>query len=302
MQTIKIEVKGGIVQAVSGVPEDMHVDIHDYDMIEDDGSNHVVITYSQHGHLCESLEISDSANKENMKIIKVELEGGCVQSVSGIPEDIDVEIHDYDNETIGTLKYEYVTYNSYGDVIGNQAYFPDADPEKIKAFEKQTEDILENMLAYYEGRLSAEEIAAIKEKYGNDLYFYALRHSENDWSIPSTIEDRLDVLVNSFGVLVSFVEINFPDYGVIDLADWYSELPVFEFVDNVPNIKLEECGLSAFDVESVAENLSKPVTPVHLRAYVKAVASGYDSKRSDDPTGTWDLYVEDLIYEVLDKM
>lgn len=77
-------------------------------------------------------------------------------------------------------------------------------------------------------RISEQEFNQVK---ANNQHYYALRHGEEDWSIPVTIEHG--VLVNYWGYMITKEALAFPPSETcIDL----SEAEGYDFIDMRDNL------------------------------------------------------------------
>lgn len=53
--------------------------------------------------------------------------------------------------------------------------------------------------------------------------------------------------------------------------------------------------IKSIDVQKVADDLGITLTPEQI----DYVIENYESEAANDPTGTWDLIIENLIYQIL---
>lgn len=55
--------------------------------------------------------------------------------------------------------------------------------------------------------------------------------------------------------------------------------------------------ITADDIKSVAKDIDVKITKKHIAQILKE----YPEAQKEDPTGTWDLVIENQIYNMLDK-
>jgi hypothetical protein len=235
-----------------------------------------------------------------MKTIKVEVRSGVVQEVSGVPDGVLVEIHDYDMSDDGK-KYAVITYNNHGHLTEDLEYFDGVEQDEVD-FELN-DKIVNVMFAYTEQRLTDAQGLLIQEKYGQNLIFYGLRHTDSDMGSPATLEKN-EVMVDHFGTFIATEAIDFPEgEDYVNIPLWSSTYPKLTInKDGECAVEFEEFGFCDLDIIEVAKDLNMPTTPKHLQAFIKAVAEEYDSRLGNDSASTWDIIVEDILYSVLDDL